>query len=110
MPSSTHLEDKQKFMAVHTASLEMIASSPGLTPCFENSRAAYPCKQKQVSKTISQISFSRAVSFQMFLDTRFRSYQCTRRHHSEGSVIRQICIIISIVDLNSLSQKYVIRK
>jgi hypothetical protein len=28
----------------HTASLEMIASSPGLTPCLANSRAAYPCK------------------------------------------------------------------
>ena len=28
----------------HTASLEMMASSPGLTPCLANSRAAYPCK------------------------------------------------------------------
>jgi hypothetical protein len=28
---------------VITASLEMMASSPGCTPCFTNSRAAYPC-------------------------------------------------------------------
>ena len=27
-----------------TASLEMMASSPGWTPCLANSRAAYPCK------------------------------------------------------------------
>jgi hypothetical protein len=39
-----------------TDSLEMMASSPGLTPCLANSRAAYPCTNQNENEFIDRVS------------------------------------------------------
>jgi hypothetical protein len=51
---TTHIRGKAKSignlkMRIRTGSLEMMASSPGLTPCLANSLAAYPCAQEASS-------------------------------------------------------------
>lgn len=45
--SNIKLVKARKQYKILTASLEIIASSPGLTPCLANSLAAYPCKCNQ---------------------------------------------------------------